>query len=169
MKDWAEIKLGNACFIKKGQQFNSIDLEVNGEYPCINGGIMPSGFSDKWNTEANTITISEGGNSCGFVNFLKTRFWSGGHCYSLMQLKNSITTEFLFYALKSRESLLMDLRVGSGLPNIQRKAIKGFEFIYPKEKLEQTTIAEILIKVDKAITQSETVIAKYNRIKTGFM
>ncbi|MBK9290051.1 MAG: restriction endonuclease subunit S [Bacteroidetes bacterium] len=169
MGKWSKIKLGNACHISKGQQLNKIDLEKAGDYPCINGGIEPSGYTDKWNTEANTVTISEGGNSCGYVNFLTTRFWSGGHCYSLLDLKENIDVNFLYQALKGRESLIMGLRVGSGLPNIQQKAIKEFEFDYPESKTEQTRIAQILSKADAAIAQTEALMAKYQRIKTGLM
>lgn len=169
MGKWNKIKLGIACQISKGQQLNKIDLEKAGDYPCINGGIEPSGYTDKWNTEANTITLSEGGNSCGFVNFLTTRFWSGGHCYSLLNLKENIDVNFLYQALKGRESLIMGLRVGSGLPNIQQKAVKEFEFEYPEEKPEQIRIAQILSKADEGITQTEALIAKYQRIKTGLM
>lgn len=169
MEKWGKINLEDVCLIKKGEQLNKLDLEIAGDYPCINGGISPSGYSEKWNTKANTITISEGGNSCGFVNMLRTDFWSGGHCYSLLDIKDKVDNEFLYYALKGRESLIMDLRVGSGLPNIQQKAIKKFEFIYPEDKSEQTTIATILSKVDEAITQTEQLIAKYTRIKTGLM
>lgn len=169
MSKWSKIKLGKACQISKGQQLNKIDLEKAGDYPCINGGIEPSGYTDKWNTDANTITISEGGNSCGYVNFLSTRFWSGGHCYSLLDLKENIDVNFLYQALKGRESLIMGLRVGSGLPNIQQKAIREFEFDYPEEKPEQTRIAQILSTADRAIAQTEALIAKYQRIKTGLM
>lgn len=169
MENWGKISLEDVCLIKKGQQLNKLDLESAGDYPCINGGISPSGYTEKWNTKANTITISEGGNSCGFVNMLRTDFWSGGHCYSLLYMKDKVDNEFLYYALKGRESLIMDLRVGSGLPNIQQKAIKKFEFIYPKDKTEQTTIASILSKTDQAIAHTEALIVKYTRIKTGLM
>ena len=169
MENWGKINLEEVCLIKKGEQLNKLDLESAGDYPCINGGISPSGYTEKWNTKANTITISEGGNSCGFVNMLRTDFWSGGHCYSLLDIKDKVDNEFLYYALKGRESLIMDLRVGSGLPNIQQKAIKKFEFVYPKDKTEQTTIAIILSKTDQAIANTEALIAKYTRIKTGLM
>lgn len=166
---WKSNELSTICKIKKGIQFNKIELSDSGMYPCINGGIEPSGFSDLWNTSENTITISEGGNSCGYVNFITTKFWSGGHCYSLLDLENEIDNDFLFQALKGRQSLIMDLRVGSGLPNIQQKAIKEFEFRYPKSLTEQRQIASILSKVDEAIGHTERLIAKYRRIRTGLM
>lgn len=166
---WELNKLSAVCKIKKGVQFNRIELADAGMYPCINGGITPSGYSDLWNTEAETITISEGGNSCGFVNFLTSKFWSGGHCYSLLDLRKGLDKGFLYQALKGRESLIMDLRVGSGLPNIQQKAIKEFELSFPQSLDEQRQIARVLSKVDKAISQTEQLIAKYRRLKTGLM
>ena len=166
---WESKTLNSICNISKGIQLNKLELETNGLFPCINGGVSPSGYTEKWNRSANTITISEGGNSCGYVNLITTKFWSGGHCYSILELKKIIANDFLFHSLKGRERSLMDLRVGSGLPNIQQKAIKEFQIIFPKSLTEQKKIAEILGKVDKAIEQTQSLIAKYGRIKTGLM
>lgn len=166
---WLENSIDSICDIVKGQQLNKLDLEKAGEFPCINGGIEPSGYTDKWNRSENTITISEGGNSCGFINYLRVKFWSGGHCYSLLNIKQSFDTDFIYYALKGEERKIMGLRVGSGLPNIQQKAIKNFGIRYPKDKPEQTHIAEILSAADEAIAQTESLIAKYQHIKTGLM
>ena len=35
----------------------------------MNGGIMPSGYFSEYNVPAGSISISEGGNSCGYVQF----------------------------------------------------------------------------------------------------
>jgi type I restriction enzyme, S subunit len=169
MGNWNKDSLDSICNIVKGEQLNKLDLEKSGDYPCINGGIEPSGYTNKWNRFEHTITISEGGNSCGYVNFLKVKFWSGGHCYSLQNIKEGFDFDFLYYALKGNEYKIMGLRVGSGLPNIQQKAIKSFEIQYPEDKPEQTRIAEILSTADEAIAHTEALIAKYQRIKTGLM
>ncbi|RZK29560.1 MAG: restriction endonuclease subunit S, partial [Hymenobacter sp.] len=89
--------------------------------------------------------------------------------YSLLELKKGLDKSFLYQALKGRESLIMDLRVGSGLPNIQQKAIKEFELSFPESIDEQRQIARVLSKVDEAISQTEQLIAKYRRLKTGLM
>jgi type I restriction enzyme S subunit len=169
MSNWTKVKLGNICLISKGEQLNKLDLEKAGEFPCINGGILPSGFTNKWNTEAHTITISEGGNSCGFVNFQTKRFWSGGHCYSLLDIKNYVCKNFLFQALKGNEASIMSLRVGSGLPNIQQKAIREFELIIPENLIEQRQIATILSTFDAVIEKTQVAIAKYKAIKQGML
>jgi len=87
---WERKKLGEISEIKKGEQLNVTELTEIGLYPALNGGINPSGYTSNWNTEANTISISEGGNSCGYVNFNIDRFWSGGHCYSLINIDSTI-------------------------------------------------------------------------------
>ena len=146
--EWEEVRLGEICEIKKGEQLNKDTLENDGEFPVINGGIEPSGFTDDWNTEANTITISEGGNSCGYVNFLQNKFWSGGHCYTLLNLQ--IDKIFLYQFLKYNQHNIMKLRVGSGLPNIQKSAIKKFTVNKPSFG-EQQKIAEVLSLADDEI------------------
>jgi type I restriction enzyme S subunit len=121
--DWKKEKLGDISKIEKGKQLNKDSLLKIDKYPVINGGIKPSGYTNKWNTEKNTITISEGGNSCGYVNFITSRFWSGGHCYSLNKIDQKMLNEFLFHFLKHSEYFIMRLRVGSGIPNIQKKIL----------------------------------------------
>ena len=166
--EWKEVKLGEVCEIKKGSQINKIELSSNLGFPVINGGIEPSGYHDDWNVAENTITISEGGNSCGFINFIKEKFWSGGHCYTLQNLKININKIFLFYFLKNSENQIMKLRVGSGLPNIQQKDIKNFEILLPKIE-EQTAIAEILTIADRELQLQKEKLAQLQTQKKGLM
>ena len=119
-------------------------------YYVLNGGMTPSGYTDSFNTQANTISISEGGNSCGFVAFNKENFWSGGHNYTLSQLK--IDVKYLYQNLKKQEQLIMSLRVGSGLPNVQKSRLSEVIITYPNSSYEQKKIASILMGVDDLIT-----------------
>lgn len=168
-KGWELKKIRDLVLIKKGEQLNRLDMLESGKYPALNGGIYPSGYTDKWNTEAFTITISEGGNSCGYVNFNKEKFWCGGHCYSLLDLKDNIDKNFLYQVLKFKQSLIMKLRVGSGLPNIQKRSLEDFCLLIPNMIDEQKKIAEILSKVDDDINRTEEVIKKTEKLKRGLM
>ncbi|RZD19019.1 MAG: restriction endonuclease subunit S [Candidatus Acididesulfobacter diazotrophicus] len=159
--EWKEERLGNICKIKKGEQLNKISLNNFDKYPVINGGIRPSGYLNKYNKNENTIVISEGG-ACGYTNFIKTKFWSGGHCYTLEELKNIIVVEFLYQYLKFNEKHVSRLRVGSGLLNIQQKAISNFEILFPSLP-EQQKIASFLSAIDKKI---ELVSKKLENLKT---
>ncbi len=164
--EWEEVRLGEICDIKKGEQLNKDTLENDGEFPVINGGIEPSGFTDDWNTEANTITISEGGNSCGYVNFLQNKFWSGGHCYTLLNLQ--IDKIFLYQFLKYNQHNIMKLRVGSGLPNIQKSAIEKFTINKPSFD-EQQKIAEVLSLADDEINLLKNELQELNLQKKALM
>jgi type I restriction enzyme S subunit len=52
---------------------------------------------------------------------------------------------------------------------LNREKLKRIAFEYPRAEAEQGKIAEILSTVDRAIEQTETLIAKQQRIKTGLM
>lgn len=144
-KSWKKSVLKNITKIKKGEQLNVLKLNNKHKYPSYSGGITPSGYTDKYNTEKDTIIISEGGNSCGYINFIQENFWSGGHCYSIVNssISKNINKMFLFYFLKKKQKEIMRLRVGSGLPNIQKRDIELFEIEYPL-LTEQNAIAQIL-------------------------
>ena len=146
---WEQRKLGEVANIQKGQQLGKAEMSNNGAFYVLNGGMEPSGYTNQYNTFANTISISEGGNSCGYVSLNLEQFWSGGHNYTLQNPK--IDTFFLYQWLKRHEKGIMALRVGSGLPNIQKSALQDVNVAYPK-KSEQRAIAEILNKIDNLIT-----------------
>ncbi|TDE46708.1 restriction endonuclease subunit S [Flavobacterium rhamnosiphilum] len=168
--DWKEKKLGKVCDVKKGKQLNKEQLTKTGEYPCINGGINLSGYTDKFNSLENTITISEGGNSCGYINFFKVKFWSGGHNYSI-EINNPEETDndFLFQLLKHNEAEIMKLRVGSGLPNIQKKDLVSFSLVFPMSKEEQTKIATFLTAIDDKVNQCQGQITNIEVWKRGLL
>lgn len=146
---WEHKKLKHLCKVAKGEQLNRDTLTGGGRYPVINGGITPSGYTNDHNAPANTITISEGGNSCGFVGFQSSQFWCGGHCYALETPK--LDPGFLYQLLKFNEVKIMRLRVGSGLPNIQKKDIDSLELLYPTSPEEIKNITEILNVADGKI------------------
>ena len=58
---------------------------------------------------------------------------------------------------------------GSTFEAINSTELNGWPINYPTSKPEQTKIAEILSTVDRAIEQTEALIAKQQRIKTGLM
>ena len=123
--------LSEICEISKGKQINGEFLSEKGKYYVMNGGTEPSGYYSDCNVEANTISISEGGNSCGYVQFNTLPFWSGGHCYTIQKIAGNVDNLYLYHYLKSKEDTIMKLRIGSGLPNIQKKDLAMFKIIVP--------------------------------------
>ncbi|MCL5113533.1 MAG: restriction endonuclease subunit S [Patescibacteria group bacterium] len=144
---WENNKLGEISSIKKGVQLNKENMVKDGRYPVLNGGKGYSGYTNKFNTTARTITISEGGNSCGYVSFVNEDFWSGGHLYTI---NTKINKNYVYHYLKFKQNLIMELRVGSGLPNIQKKDLEKLRVNIPSTH-EQRKIANFLTSIDHKI------------------
>ena len=161
-----KIKLSDICIIEKGKQINSDLLIEKGNYYMLNGGILPSGYLNEYNTNENTITISEGGNSCGYVNFNKTKFWCGGHCYKI--ISSSVNSSYLYHLLKYNEKIIMDLRVGSGLPNIQKKDLEALKLSIHKND-EQLKIGILFDTFDKKINLETNKLNKFKELKKALM
>ena len=162
--NWEIKKIRDLFEIKKGEQLNKDDLNDAGSYPCLNGGISFSGYTEKFNSEENTITISEGGNSCGYVNFMITKFWLGGHCYKIIVNENA-SKEYFYHLLKYNESKIMNLRVGSGLPNIQLKDLKNLNIFVSNDFEEQIQIANFLSSIDEKIETEKKILTQYETQK----
>lgn len=146
------LKLGQVAEVVKGKQVNGTELLEQGDYYVMNGGTLPSGWLNKYNTEANTISISEGGNSCGYVQYNTSPYWSGGHCYSLKILHPQETSDlYLYHFLKWQEENIMALRIGSGLPNIQKKDLLHFPVILPTIT-QQNKIVLILSAIEEKVS-----------------
>lgn len=166
--DWEEKLLGELVSIKKGKQLNRDDMIDGGVFPVINGGITASGYTDTFNNKGNVITISEGGNSCGYVDWQKDSFWLGGHCYALPVKDKSILDAFLLQYLRAFQARIMALRVGSGLPNIQKRDLEKLEVSIPYAA-EQRKIADFLSALDTKIDLVAQELTHARSFKAGLL
>ena len=142
------VMLSEICEIIKGKQINGEFLSESGKYYVMNGGTEPSGYYSDYNVEANTISISEGGNSCGYIQFNPSPFWSGGHCYTIQKIADNVDNLYLYHYLKSQEDAIMKLRIGSGLPNIQKKDLAMFKIKIPAVE-QQRKISTFLSSLER--------------------
>jgi type I restriction enzyme S subunit len=165
--EWEVKRLGDVASLSKGTQLHSSETEEGGKFAHLNGGITPSSYTHKSNTAGNTIAISEGGNSCGFVQFMTEPYWCGGHCYSV--IPNGVDNHFLYQALKGQQSAIMGLRVGSGLPNVQKTGLLAFKIHLPSALPEQTAIATVLSEMDGELAVLEQRREKTRALKQAMM
>lgn len=142
-------KLKDVCTIEKGKQIDTKSLDDSNSYRYINGGIKESGFYNDFNTSGEAVLISEGGASCGYVNYINEKFWCGCHCYRLTDIK--VYPKFLFYSLKASQNGIMELRTGAAMPNIKKESLKNFEVSIIEDKEDQIKIAAHLDKIQSAI------------------
>ena len=168
MTDLKKVRLGDVCILEKGTQIDTSQLENSKPYRYINGGIKESGYYDKFNTSGESVLISEGGASCGYINYVNENFWCGCHCYRLHDIK--VFPKYLYYALKGNQDRIMSLRTGSTMPNIQKTIIQKFELSIHNQSETQKQIAATLDKVSKIIAENKKLLEKYDLlIKSRFI
>ncbi|WP_041752804.1 restriction endonuclease subunit S [Brachyspira pilosicoli] len=147
--DGVEYKtLEDVCIIYTGEQLNRKNMIKEG-YPVINGGIQASGYTNNFNEYEETITISQGGASAGFVNFMLEKFWAGAHCYIIKPNTDKLINKYLFFVLKNIEIHIMELKNGAGIPGIN------------KNKITKIKIPLLPIEVQKEIVRILDTFTKY--------
>lgn len=80
----------------------------------------------------------------------------------------ALTPEFLFHGLQ-QWNLLQNVDQAIKGATLNKDKLKKIEFEYPESRIEQAKISEVLDMLDRAIEQTEMLIAKQQRIKTGLM
>ncbi len=117
-------------------------------------------------------TIKEVGMTSVFLGRTKS-FYLNSFCF-IFRLNDFkvLLPEFVQYLFRS-DSVRYNISLlgqGSTRYNLSKtRLLKELKLVVPKSIKEQQSIAAILSKIDEAIAQTEALIAKYNRIKTGLM
>jgi type I restriction enzyme S subunit len=104
----------------------------------------------------------------GYVALPTVSFCTNQGCKT-MKLKSEFDPEFAYYNVLFNIDKVKGLGEGTTFAEISKKALSTVEISFPSSKPEQTKIAEILSTVDRAIEETEALIAKQQRIMTGLM
>jgi len=96
------------------------------------------------------------------------------YCVTNQQINSVVCKEnfdalFVYYLIRNNLFRLQELAGTTTLPIINKSTFSDIDLIYPKSKSEQEQIAAVLSTIDRAIAQTEAIIAKQQRIKTGLM
>jgi type I restriction enzyme, S subunit len=136
-------ELGELADIYTGEQLNKTAMFDEGMYPVLNGGINPSGRYDDYNTEAETIAISQGGASAGYVNFVKEQFWAGAHCFIVNPTTDIVINKFIYFVLKNGQDMLTNAKLGAGIPGLNRSELKNFKIPIPPLAIQQEIVKSL--------------------------
>ena len=116
--------------------------------------------------EGDYVTWTTDGAYAGTVFFRSGRFNCTNVCGTLKEKDEELDLRFLSYLLSSVAKNYVSY---VGNPKLMNGVMGDIELYLPELKAEQSNIAEVLSTVDRAIEQTEALIAKYHRIKTGLM
>ena len=160
--------LQDICNIEKGKQIDTSTLDELLPYRYINGGIKESGFYKDYNIDGETILISEGGASCGYISYIDEKIWHGCHCYALTNFK--VLPKYLFYALKANQERIMALRTGAAMPNIKKTTLRNMQLPLHDDIGIQTSIIAVLDNIDMQITNRTRQLEKLDvLVKSRFI
>lgn len=135
------VKLGDYIILYTGEQLNKANMFKMGSYPVINGGVSASGFVEAYNEQANTITISQGGASAGYVNFIKVPFWAGAHCFVIKPNSDNLNKRFLYHYIKGQEFFIQQCQQGAGIPSVNSDKIKKLLIPLPPLSIQQEIVS----------------------------
>ena len=132
LREIADVSIGE--FVRKDKQ------SPDAPYPVFNGGTSNTGFYDEYNRTANKIIISARGANAGFVNRVFTDFWSGNSCYTIDVTDPSISWNYLYYWLKSREKKLLGEQQKGGIPAVSKKQVEEFLTLTPPLEVQREIV-----------------------------
>lgn len=155
--------------LDRGRVISSNDLmNYPGDYPVYSSSAQRNGYFgsfDLYDFDEELITWSVDGG--GYFFYRPKHKFSVTNVSGIMRVTKSekFNYKFLYYLLVYQHKNQIFDYVDKAHPSVIKK-----RYFIPEIALkEQLQIATILSKVDEAIAQTEQLIAKYTRIKTGLM
>lgn len=171
MSEWINKKVKELCHIGRGRVINQEEIfEKTGVYPVYSSQSMNKGEMgriDTYDFDGEYVTWTTDGAYAGTVFHRNGKFNCTNVCGTL-KAKNDDELDLLFlsYLLSTKSKKHVSYL---GNPKLMNGVMGEIDLNLPKEKTQQTHIAKILYKADTAIEQTEKLITKYQRIKTGLM
>ncbi|TSA28466.1 MAG: restriction endonuclease subunit S, partial [Bacteroidetes bacterium] len=168
---WIKKKVKEVCILGRGRVISQDEINANpGNYPVYSSQSFNKGELGRIATfdfEGEHVTWTTDGAYAGTVFYRNGKFNCTNVCGTLKE-KNSeqIDLKFLSYLLST---IAKDHVSYVGNPKLMNGIMAEICLNFPEKKSLQSRIAEILSTTDTAIEQTEALIAKYQRIKTGLM
>lgn len=148
-------KLGEVLQIKKGDYITKKEAK-EGVYPVILGGKEPAYYIDRYNHVGKAIVISRSGASAGYVSFWNQPiFITDGF---LIEPKENVLFEFLYYTLKSKQRELHGSQKGGAIPHVTPASISTIKSLFPPLST-QSRIVSILDTFEQSISNLEEQLA----------
>ena len=140
--------LGEIADMVRGQRVTKAELQNDGKYPVVSGGIKPLGFLNRFNREANTITVAQYG-TAGYINFIEEKFWANDVCYCIFP-KKEMSNKFLLYCLMKNQGFIYSLRTNAIPAHLPQKLLSEIKIPVPSLQTQQKVV-DILDKFDTLV------------------
>jgi type I restriction enzyme S subunit len=172
--DWKTLTLEECCEVLDRYRIpvNSEERGARmGEFPYYGANGL-QGYIDGYIFDEPLILIAEDGGRFDeyatrpIAYSIHGKSWVNNHAH-VLRAKSDFDQTAIFFSLEHKD--IQHIIVGGTRAKLNQSALKKIQINLPDSKKEQAKIAEILLMIDQAIEQTETLIAKQQRIKTGLM
>lgn len=165
---WHTATLGDISLIKTGSR-NNQDKNNDGEFPFFVRSATVERIST-YSYDCEAILIPGEGGIGSIYHYINGKFDAHQRVYVIRDFNKDIDAKFIFYVLKEYfGKYALQNTVKATVDSLRLPTFQNFEFSLPKDKAEQTKIAEILSDMDKEISALQDEIEKLKMIKQGAM
>jgi len=144
--------LGAITNLSRGVRVVRSQLNRQGKYPVYQNSMIPLGYFNQCNCQAQTTFIISAG-AAGSVGYSDVDFWAADDCYCLVCPEN-LDSRYLYHTLTNQQDYIFSQVRKASVPRIGRDIVKRIKIPIPypndidKSLKEQQRIVDILDRFD---------------------
>lgn len=137
--DGVEYKyLADVVTIKRGVRLIKKELKDNAKYPVYQNSLIPLGYYDDYNCEANKTMIITAG-AAGDIVYSNTKFWAADDCFYFI-CNRYIDDKFLYYVLMSQQRGIYSKVRKASIPRLPRIVIEKIKLPVPPLEVQREIV-----------------------------
>ena len=137
--DGVEYKyLADVVTIKRGVRLIKKELKDNAKYPVYQNSLIPLGYYDDYNCEANKTMIITAG-AAGDIVYSYTKFWAADDCFYFI-CNRYIDDKFLYYVLMSQQRGIYSKVRKASIPRLPRIVIEKIKLPVPPLEVQREIV-----------------------------
>ncbi|MDD9820727.1 MAG: N-6 DNA methylase [Nitrospira sp.] len=141
---WPMVELGEMCEVKRGKSLTRKEI-TDGDIPVIAGGQTPAYYHYQANRVGEVITVSGSGAYAGFVNFFDRPIFASD-CSTLQIKAEDVLMKYVYLAMKSLQSDIYALRIGSAQPHVYAKDVAKIKIPLAPLDVQKKIVTEIEVE-----------------------
>lgn len=137
--DGVEYKyLADVVTIKRGVRLIKKELKDKAKYPVYQNSLIPLGYYDDYNCEANKTMIITAG-AAGDIVYSNTKFWAADDCFYFI-CNRYIDDKFLYYVLMSQQRGIYSKVRKASIPRLPRIVIEKIKLPVPPLEVQREIV-----------------------------
>jgi type I restriction enzyme S subunit len=161
--DWVLRRVGEIAPLQRGFDLPAKQI-AKGEYPVVySNGVL--NFHNKYQAKGPGVITGRSG-TIGRVTYIEDNYWPHNTTLWVTDFKDN-DPKFIYYLYSFLG--LEKYSTGSGVPTLNRNDVHAIEALIPKNRTEQSAMAQVLSDTDALVESLNRLVEKKKNIKLGAM